>query len=122
MRNKRLWATLSLCLCLGGCIADEELIQISDQYAGVPVVNYSNEDGLWRISDMPQEGRMKIGPSLSRTIVGASFGADVTFVPPTGRETASTAEQWLASIGRACVITEGTPLFREQWEFRYSCR
>jgi hypothetical protein len=122
MRSKCLWATLSLCLCLGGCLADEDLIQISDEYAGVRAVNYSNRDGLWRISDMPEEGRMKIGPSLSRTIVGASFGAGVTFVPPTGRETAGTAEQWLASIGRACVITEVTPLFREQWEFRYACR
>jgi hypothetical protein len=122
MRNRCLWAALSLYVYLGGCISGEELIQISDQYAAVPVVNYSNGDGLWRISDMPQEARLKIGPSLSRTIVAASFGAGVTFSGPTGRETAITAEQWLASIGRACVITEGTPLFREQWEFRYSCR
>src|SRR5262245_37252624 len=122
MKNKYLWPAFFICLCLGGCISGEEEIQISDQYAAVPVANYSNEHGLWRISDMPEEGRLKIGPSLSRTSVGASFGADVTFVPPSRGETASTAEQWLASIGRACVITDGTPLFREQWEFRYSCR
>ena len=56
MRNKCLWATLSLHLYLGGCIADEELIQISDQYAGVPVANYSNGDGLWRISPCLERG------------------------------------------------------------------
>jgi len=120
MNWKGVWL-VSASLYLGGCATGEEAVLISNQYAGTPVVSYADSTGLWRIADIPQQERMRIGPSLSRTL-GASFGADVTFVPPTGGETAVSAQGYLASVGRSCVVTEGTPLLSQQWELRYSCR
>ena len=121
MNWKGVWLNVSVCLCLAGCATGEDAVQISDEYAGTPVVRYADSTGLWRIADLPQEGRMRIGPSFARAL-GASFGPEVTFVPPTRGETALSAEGYLATLGRACVITDGTPLLSQQWELRYFCR
>jgi hypothetical protein len=122
MKRKHIWSALPLCISLMSCAdpAFDEAIAISDQYADAPVVSYTDSSGLWRISDMPSENRLKIGPSLARSI-GGSFGPQVTFVPPTMRETQRTAQAWLASSGRPCSITDGRLLVSPQWEFTYSC-
>lgn len=93
MRRKHYWIALAVCMGLGGCSdpAFDEAIAISNDYADVAVVSYSDSSGLWRISDMPNENRLKIGPSLARSIGGA-FGPEVTFVPPTMGETQRTAQ------------------------------
>ena len=93
MNNKQLWTLLTVCTFLSACAdpAFDEAIAISDEYADVAMVNYSDSSGLWRIHDRPDENRMKIGPSLARSLGGA-FGPDVTFVPPTMGETQRTAQ------------------------------
>ena len=108
MNTKQIWTLLTVCTCLGACSdpAFDEAIAISDEYADVAMVNYSDPAGLWRIYDRPGENRMKIGPSLARTFGGA-FGPEVTFVPPTMGETRQTAQSWLSSRGRPCMITNG---------------
>jgi len=90
------------------------------EYADVAMVNYSDSSGLWRIYARPDESRMKIGPSLARSLGGA-FGPEVTFVPPTMGETRQTAQSWLASRGRPCMVTNGRLLVSPQWEFTYAC-
>ncbi len=122
MKSKQLCTFLTVCTCLGACAdpAFDEAIAISDEYADVAMVNYSDSSGLWRIYDRPDENRMKIGPSLARTLSGA-FGPEVTFVPPTIGETQRTAQSWLASRGRSCTVTNGRLLVSPQWEFTYAC-
>ena len=122
MSRRRSWTALSAFLCLSGCAdpAFDEAIAISDEYAAVPMVSYSDSSGLWRIFDMPEENRMKIGPSLARSLGGA-FGPEVTFVPPTMGETQRTAQNWLASRGRGCSVVQGRLLVSPQYEFMYSC-
>ena len=122
MSRNQYWVALIVCMGLGSCSdpAFDEAIAVSNDYADVAVVSYTDSSGLWRISDMPDENRLKIGPSLARSIGGA-FGPEVTFVPPTMRETQLTAQNWLASRGRACSITEGHLLVSPQYEFRYAC-
>ena len=122
MSSKQVWTLLSICACIGGCAdpAFDEAIAISDEYADVAMANYSDSSGLWRIFDKPDENRLKIGPSLARSLGGA-FGPEVTFVPPTMGETQRTAQNWLASRGRQCSVTSGRLLVSPQWEFRYAC-
>jgi len=124
MKRKEFWTALSVCMCLSSCAGYDpgfdQAIAISDEYAAVPLVSYSDSSGLWRIFDKPDENRLKIGPSLARSL-GGSFGPEVTFVPPTMRETQRTAQNWLASRGRACAVADGRLLVSPQWEFRYSC-
>lgn len=109
-------------VCLGACAdpAFEQAIAISDEYADVAMTSYTDSSGLWRIYDKPDESRLKIGPSLARSIGGA-FGPEVTFVPPTMRETQHTAQDWLANRGRSCSIVDGHLLVGPLYEFRYSC-
>jgi hypothetical protein len=120
--SRRLWCALSACICLGGCSspAIEEAVATSREYTGTPVASYTDRSGLWRILDKPDESRLTISPSLARSI-GSAFGPEVTFVPPTPQETQRTAQNWLASSGRACAITSGRLLISPQWEFTYSC-
>jgi hypothetical protein len=122
MNRKQFWIVLPLFVSLMSCAdpAFDEAIAISDEYADTPIASYTDSSGLWRIADKPEENRLKIGPSLARSI-GGSFGPEVTFVPPTMRETQRTAQNWLASRGRACTVTEGRLLVSPQWEFTYSC-
>ena len=122
MNSKQLSIALTMCACLGACAdpAFDEAIAISDEYADVAMVNYSDSSGLWRIYDRPDENRMKIGPSLARSLGGA-FGPEVTFVPPTMGETQRTAQNWLASRGRSCAVTNGRLLVSPQYEFQYAC-
>ena len=120
MYSNRFFSALFACIGLSGCAGFDEAVAVSDEYSAVPVVSYTDRNGLWRISDMPEESRLKIGPSLARSI-GGSFGPEVTFVPPTMRETQGTAQSWLASSGRTCTITDGRLLVSPQWEFRYAC-
>jgi hypothetical protein len=120
MSKTRSWTAMAACLCVSGCAGYTEQAAISNDYMGLPVVSYTDSSGVWRISDRPDEGRMKIGPNLSRTIA-ASFGPEVTFVPPSRRETAVAAERWLASTGRRCVVGAASPVVNQQWEFQYSC-
>jgi len=122
MSRNRYWAAFLVCVGLASCSdpAFDEAIAVSNDYADVAVVSYTDSSGLWRISDMPGENRLKIGPSLARSIGGA-FGPEVTFVPPTMSETQRTAQNWLARSGRACSITDGRLLVSPQYEFRYAC-
>ena len=114
---------LSAFICLSACSSPEieEAVATSREYTGTPVASYSDSSGLWRILDKRDESRLTISPSLSRSI-GAAFGPEVTFVPPTPQETQRTAQNWLASRGRPCSITGGQLLISPQWEFTYSCR
>jgi hypothetical protein len=111
---------LALCIGFGGCAGYDEAVQLSDEYAGAPVASYVDSSGLWRIYDRPEEDRLKIGPSLARTF-SSSFGPEVTFVPVTRGETQTSAERWLASVGRSCTVTGATPMVNQHWEFQYSC-
>jgi hypothetical protein len=106
---------------LSGCAGFDEAVEVSDQYAGTPVVRYDNAGGSWRISDKPNEGRLKIGPSLAGSF-SAAFGRAVTFTAPPRDEYQDTVEEWLAGRGRNCSVTEGYLLVDPQWEFKYSCR
>jgi hypothetical protein len=112
---------IATCLSLSGCAGLDEAIEVSDEYAGTPVVRYDNASGSWRISDKPNEGRLKIGPSLAGSF-GAAFGRTVTFTALPKNENQETVEDWLTSTGRSCTITDGYLLVDPQWEFRYSCR
>ena len=101
MNNKKIWILLSR-LHMPERMRRSRLRRSDrhpDEYADVAMVNYSDSSGLWRIYDRPDENRMKIGPSLARSLGGA-FGPEVTFVPPTMGETQRTAQSWLASRGR----------------------
>ena len=122
MNKQQIRTLLIVCTCLGACTdpAFDEAVAISDEYADVAMVSYSDSSGLWRIYDRPDDNRMKIGPSLARSLGGA-FGPEVTFVPPTMGETRQTAQSWLASRGRACTVTTGRLLVSPQWEFNYAC-
>ena len=106
---------------LSGCAGFDEAVEVSDQYAGMQVVRYDDAGGSWRISDKPNEGRLKIGPSLAGTF-SAAFGRVVTFTAPPKDEYQDTVEGWLNSTGRSCSITDGYLLVDPQWEFKYSCR
>ena len=112
---------LALCVSLSGCAGFDEAVEISDQYAGTPVMRYDNAGGSWRISDKPNEGRLKIGPSLAGSF-SAAFGRMVTFTAPPRDEYQGAVEGWLNSTGRSCTVTDGYLLVDPQWEFKYSCR
>ena len=109
------------CLCLAGCAGFDEAVEVADEYAGTPVVQYENADGSWRIYDKADEGRLKIGPSLAGSL-SAAFGGVVTFAALPKDDYQGTVESWLASTGRMCTVTDGYLLVSPQWEFRYSCR
>jgi hypothetical protein len=115
------WTVIAAYVSLSGCTGFDEAVEISDQYAGTPVVRYDNAGGSWRISDKPREGRLKIGPSLAGSF-SAAFGRTVTFTAPPKDEYQDTVEGWLTSTGRNCTVTEGYLLVDPQWEFKYSCR
>jgi hypothetical protein len=113
--------TVAVSLGLGGCAGFDEAVEISDEYAATPVVEYENTGGEWRIADKPAENRLKIGPSLARSF-SAAFGGTVTFAELPRVEYQTAVEGWLASSGRTCMVTDGQLLVNPQWEFRYSCR
>jgi hypothetical protein len=106
---------------LGGCAGFDDAVEVSDQYTGTPIIRYDTAGGSWRISDKPNEGRLKIGPSLAGSF-GAAFGRGVTFTTPPMEEYQETVEDWLASTGRSCSVTDGYLLVDPQWEFKYACR
>ena len=112
---------IAACVSLSGCAGFDEAVEVSDQYAGTPIVRYDNAGGSWRISDKPNEGRLKIGPSLAGSF-SAAFGRVVTFTAPPRNEYQRTVEGWLTSTGRSCTVTDGYLLVDPQWEFKYSCR
>lgn len=112
---------IAACLGLSACMGFDEAVDISDEYAETPVVEYENAGGSWRIADKPTESRLKIGPSLARSF-SAAFGNTVTFVELPREEYQTAVEGWLASAGRSCMVTNGQLLVSPQWEFRYSCR
>ena len=112
---------IAACVVLSGCAGFDEAVEVSDQYAGTPVVRYDDAGGSWRISDKPNEGRLKIGPSLAGSF-SAAFGRVVTFTAPPKDEYQDTVEGWLTSTGRSCTVTDGYLLVDPQWEFKYSCR
>jgi hypothetical protein len=114
-------AVVGACHLLGGCTGLDEAVDVSGQYSGTPVVRYDNDGGSWRISDKPNEGRLKIGPSLAGSF-GAAFGRVVTFTPLPKDEYQETVEDWLSSTGRRCTVTDGYLLIDPQWEFKYACR
>lgn len=117
----RLWSAMAACFCLAACAGFDEAVEVADEYAGTQVVQYENAGGSWRIYDKPNEGRLKIGPSLAGSF-GAAFGNTVTFVALPKEDYQGTVEGWLASTGRICMVTDGYLLVSPQWEFRYSCR
>lgn len=112
---------VALGVSLSGCTGFDEAVEISDQYAGTPIARYDNAGGSWRISDKPDEGRLKIGPSLAGSF-SAAFGRMVTFTAPPRDEYQEAVEGWLNSTGRSCTVTDGYLLVDPQWEFKYSCR
>ena len=114
-------AIVGACLSVGDCTGLDEAVDVSGQYSSTPVVRYDNEGGSWRISDKPNEGRLKIGPSLAGWF-GAAFGRVVTFTPLPKDEYQETVEGWLSSTGRRCTVTDGYLLIDPQWEFKYACR
>jgi len=115
------WNVIAACVVLSGCAGFDEAVEVSDQYAGTPVARYDDAGGSWRISDKPNEGRLKIGPSLAGSF-SAAFGRTVTFTAPPKDEYQDTVEGWLTSTGRSCTVTDGYLLVDPQWEFKYSCR
>lgn len=114
-------AFIAACLLLSSCAGYDEAVEVSDQYAGMPVVRYDNAGGSWRITDKPNEGRLKIGPSLAGSF-SAAFGRTVTFTALPRDEYQEAVQDWLSSTGRQCTVTDGNLLVDPQWEFRYACR
>jgi hypothetical protein len=108
-------------LFLIGCAGFDDAVEVSDQYVGTPIIRYDNAAGSWRITDKPNEGRLKIGPSLAGSF-GAAFGRTVTFTALPKTEYQDAVEEWLNSSGRRCNVTDGNLLIDPQWEFKYSCR
>ena len=112
---------LAISLTFSGCAGFDEAVQISNEYAETPVVEYENNTGSWRIADKANEGRLRIGPSLAGSF-SAAFGGTVTFADLPREDYQDAVEGWLASSGRNCMVTDGRLLVSPQWEFRYSCR
>ena len=115
------WTIITVCVSLCGCAGFDDAVDISDQYNGTPIVRYDTAGGSWRISDKPNEGRLKIGPSLAGSF-SAAFGRVATFTTPPKEEYQETVEDWLMSTGRSCSVTDGYLLVDPQWEFKYACR
>jgi hypothetical protein len=118
---KQLRIALTASLWLYGCAGFKEAAETADQYAGTPVMHYTNANGAWRVYDKTAESRLKIAPSLAQSF-SAAFGKTVTFGDLPKAEYEDAAEGWLASSGRRCTIRDGTLLVHPDWEFKYSCR
>ena len=121
MTLKRLQFVIG-CLGLAGCAGDLE-VRGNDPFAGTPAVAYSNSVGRWEIHDKSDESRVKIVQDATiASPASAAFGRNVTFGDLPREDYQNAAQAWLASTGRMCAITNGTPIILSQWEFRYSCR
>ena len=120
MSLKQLAILFAAILCLSACAGYGRAVQISRQYANTPESEYTNPDGVWRIYDKPNQTRLMIVPSLAHSF-GMAFGG-LTYVGSTGAEFRNAAQNWLVSVGRRCMVTDGQLLVSPQWEFRYACQ
>lgn len=111
----------ALALGLAGCSGMGYAIQ---NYSGVKVEKHVTSEGVFRIFDKPEEGRLMITESLGAAFRhGWAEGSTLGIANPNWptEDMQRFAQSWLDISGRKCKITSGRLIIMPQWEFFYEC-